>query len=122
MFESLGCRFVRDVDAYEQATLTKHVEEAMAHDGFALIVARHPCMLKFTREQRKRMPGFKMPQVRVDAEKCDELHTCVSEFGCPSFVLHDDGSVTVHEDLCIGDGSCLPTCPVSALWRPKPGG
>ncbi|MDZ7816132.1 MAG: 4Fe-4S binding protein [Planctomycetota bacterium] len=40
--------------------------------------------------------------------------------GCPSFVLHEDGSVTVHEDLCIGDGSCKQTCPVDALVQPRP--
>jgi indolepyruvate ferredoxin oxidoreductase alpha subunit len=122
VFQALGCKFIRDVDAYEQAKLTDCVKEAMAHEGFALIIARHPCMLKFTREQRKKMPGFRLPQVRVDQDKCDQLHVCVAEFGCPSFVRHDDGAVTVHPDLCIGDGSCLPTCPVQALSRPKPKG
>jgi indolepyruvate ferredoxin oxidoreductase alpha subunit len=122
VFQALGCRFIRDVDAYEQAKLTGYVEEALAHEGFALIIARHPCMLKFTREQRKKMPGFRLPQVRVDQDRCDQLHVCVAEFGCPSFVRHDDDTVTVHPDLCIGDGSCLPTCPVHAVVRPKPEG
>jgi len=56
--------------------------------------------------------------VAVDQEKCSRAHVCVKQFACPTFVLHDDGSVTVHEDLCIGDGSCQQTCPVSAIVRP----
>jgi indolepyruvate ferredoxin oxidoreductase alpha subunit len=122
MFEALGVKFVRKVDAYQQQKLGEAIKEALDHDGFSVVIAHHPCMLKFTREQRKKNPGFKMPQVQVDQDKCDQLHVCVGQFGCPSFVRHEDGSVTVHEELCIGDGSCLPTCPVTALWRPKPGG
>ena len=28
----------------------------MAHKGFAVVIAKHPCMLKFTRERRQKMP------------------------------------------------------------------
>ncbi|MCU0661449.1 MAG: thiamine pyrophosphate-dependent enzyme [Myxococcota bacterium] len=122
LLETLGVKFLRDVDAYNQAKLTATVKEAMAHEGFSLVIARHPCMLKFVRDQQKKNPGFKMQPVRIDQDTCDHRMTCVAEFGCPSFVRHDDGSVTVHEELCIGDGSCLPTCPVQAIGRPKTGG
>ncbi len=122
MFAALGAKFVRDVDAYNQAKLADYLKEAMAYPGFAVIIARHPCMLKFMREQRAKRPDLKVKQVHVDPAKCEKLHVCVSEFACPSFILHDDGSVTVHEDLCIGDGSCLQTCPVQAIERPGPGG
>jgi indolepyruvate ferredoxin oxidoreductase alpha subunit len=122
MFEGLGVKLVRKVDAYDQQKLGEAIAEALAHEGFAVVIAHHPCMLKFTREQRRKMPGLELPQVRVDQDKCDRSHVCVAEFGCPSFVRHADGSVAVHEELCIGDGSCLKTCPVDALWRPKPGG
>jgi indolepyruvate ferredoxin oxidoreductase alpha subunit len=122
LLEALGVKFIREVDAYEQAKLTEVVREANLHEGFAVVIARHPCMLKFTRDQRRRMPGFRMPAVRVDQEKCERIYECVARFGCPSFVRHEDGSVTVNEDLCIGDGSCLQTCPTTALSRPRPGG
>ncbi len=122
LFETLGVKFLREVDAYQQDKLVELLREAMAHKGFAIVIAKHPCMLKFTRERRKKMPDFQMPQVEVDQVKCDRIHTCVREFGCPSFVRHDDGSVTVHSDLCIGDGSCLQVCPVEALRQPRPKG
>jgi len=110
---------VRDIDAYAQPKLVEALREAIAYPGFAVVIARHPCMLKFMRDQRAKRPGFHPAQVRVDPSMCDRLHVCVGEFGCPSFILHEDGSVTVHEDLCIGDGSCLQTCPVHAIVRPQ---
>jgi indolepyruvate ferredoxin oxidoreductase alpha subunit len=122
LLEAMGVKFLRNVDAYEQATLTQHIRDANAHKGFAMVIARHPCMLKFTRKQRKNMPDLRIPTVRVDQEKCERIYECAAEFGCPSFQRHEDGSIGVNEELCIGDGSCLQTCPVTALWRPKPGG
>ena len=119
LFETLGAKFVRDIDAYAQPKLVEALKEAIAFPGFAVVIARHPCMLKFMRDQRAKRPGFHPAQVRVDPSMCDRLHVCVGEFGCPSFILHEDGSVTVHEDLCIGDGSCLQTCPVHAIVRPQ---
>ena len=120
MLESLGVRFIREADAYQQAKLTGHIKEALAHDGFAVVIARHPCMLKMTRERLRKKPDARLPKIEVDQQTCDHAYVCVSDFGCPSFQVDADGTVTVHEDLCIGDGSCLQTCPVSALGRRKP--
>jgi indolepyruvate ferredoxin oxidoreductase alpha subunit len=120
MFTTLGVKFVREVDAYSQAKLAEHLREALAFDGFAVIIARHPCMLKYMRELRAKRPDAQVRQVAVDQEKCSRAHVCVKQFACPTFILHEDDSVTVHEDLCIGDGSCQQTCPVSAIVRPQP--
>lgn len=122
LFEALGAKFVRECDTYSQAQLTAHVREAMAHEGFAIVIARHPCMLKMTRDQKRKNPGLRLPPVKIDQAVCDRRHVCAAEFGCPSFVRGEDGAITVHEDLCIGDGSCLQTCPVKAIVRQRPGG
>jgi indolepyruvate ferredoxin oxidoreductase, alpha subunit len=123
LLEALGVKFIRECDTYSQAQLTAHIREAMAHEGFAIVIARHPCMLKMTRDQKRKNPGFKLPPVKIDQGVCDKRHVCAAEFGCPSFVRAEDGTITVHEDLCIGDGSCLQTCPVHAIVRqPRPGG
>ena len=79
---------------------------------------RHPCMLKFTREQRRK-PGYQARKVDIDQEKCSQTHQCVSVFGCPSFTIDQEGGVRVNHDLCIGDGSCLQTCPAEAINPPK---
>jgi indolepyruvate ferredoxin oxidoreductase alpha subunit len=110
----LGVKNVRSVDTYKQKELTAMVREALDEPGFKVIIASHPCMLKFTREARRK-PGWSLRQVRIDQGICDRNHECVETFACPSFQRADDGSVTVSTDLCIGDGSCRQTCPVSAI-------
>ncbi len=122
MFEALGVQLIREVDTYNQAKLTEHVKEAMAFEGFAVVIAKHPCMLKFIRTQRSKVPDFKISHVEIDQENCDRSKVCIHSFGCPSFLSNEDGSVTVHPDLCIGDGSCIKTCPTNAIVRGQKGG
>lgn len=121
VLESLGIANIREVDAYSQGKLTAMVKEALAEEGFKVIIAKHPCMLKHTREQ-KRQGTWKGIPVRVDQEKCRRIHECVSVFACPSYQLDADGTVHVQEDLCIGDGSCLQTCPAAAIAFKSPEG
>jgi indolepyruvate ferredoxin oxidoreductase alpha subunit len=115
VLEGLGVPFIREVDTYRQDKLTAAVKEALDFEGFSVVIARHPCMLKFTRDNRRR--GIKpSSQAQVDTAKCEKLHHCVSLFACPSFIRDPkDGSVTVNGELCIGDGSCVQTCPVEAI-------
>jgi indolepyruvate ferredoxin oxidoreductase alpha subunit len=116
--EGLGVANIREVDAYQQAKLTQMVKDAVAEGGFKVIIARHPCMLKLTREARRR-PGWSARYVRVDQDACTQAHVCVSSFGCPSFQLVDGRAVVVSNDLCIGDGSCRQVCPSGALTEPS---
>ena len=120
LFESLGVQWIREVDTFQQAELGRLLQEALAQPHFSVLIARHPCMLKFGRARQKKSPGLKVAQVEVDSAVCDQRHVCVSEFGCPSFVLRAGGQVSTHKDLCIGDGSCLQTCPVKALQMQRP--
>ncbi|OGR68546.1 MAG: indolepyruvate ferredoxin oxidoreductase [Elusimicrobia bacterium GWC2_63_65] len=119
LLKALGVKFLRECDAYEQEKLGGFMKEAMDHKGFAVVIARHPCMLKFMRERRRANPGLKTQHVDVDQAKCARHYTCAADFACPSFVRHEDGSVTVNPELCIGDGSCIQTCPAKAIGRNK---
>lgn len=119
VFESYGIK-VREVDTYQQARLTALVKEAMDEEGFNVVIARHPCMLKYTRDQRRK-GAYSPKQVQINQDKCDKHNVCVSSFGCPSFYVNADMSITVNKDLCIGDGSCLQTCPVHAIEYPGKG-
>lgn len=118
VLEGLGVTFIREVDTYKQDELIRAMEEALAHPAFSVVIAQHPCMLKFTREKRRRGMA---PKVRaaVSPETCQRLNHCIGGFACPSFQRGADGSVTVNPDLCIGDGSCVQTCPVKALSLEK---
>jgi len=112
--EGLGVSNIREVDAYQQATLTAMTRAAIDEPGFKVIIASHPCMLKFTREARRK-PGWAARMVEVDQGRCERIHECVERFACPTFQRAEDGSVTTHADLCIGDGSCRQTCPAGAI-------
>jgi indolepyruvate ferredoxin oxidoreductase alpha subunit len=118
VLEGLGVKHIYEVDTYQQSRLTELVETAVAHLEFSVIIARHPCMLKFTREARRK-PGYHLRQVHIDQELCSQTHVCVASFGCPTFSRHTDGKVTINRDLCIGDGSCIQTCPTRAIEKPR---
>ena len=118
VLEGLGVDFIREVDTYRQGELTRILKEALDHPSFSVVIASHPCMLKFTRDQRRRGRPSKARAV-VDSEKCDRLRHCLGQFACPALHLTEDGSAGVHPDLCIGDGSCVQVCPVEALSLKK---
>jgi TPP-dependent indolepyruvate ferredoxin oxidoreductase alpha subunit len=64
-------------------------------------------------------PNYALKQVAIDQETCQRLHECIAQFACPTFTRQPDGRIEVNPDLCIGDGSCVQTCPVNAIQAPK---
>ena len=118
VLEGLGVTKIWECDTYQQEKLQSMVEEALAAPGFKVVIARHPCMLKFTRQQA-RAGKPRIAPVRI-SEKCDLQKSCISRFGCPTYQFTQDGKVRVETDLCIGDGSCRPTCPRGAIEPGKP--
>jgi len=119
VLEGLGVQNIYEVDTYQQEKLTVLVKKAVDDDLFSVVIARHPCMLKFTREQRRKK-GYRAKRVDIDQGICDRNHACVGAFGCPTFKRNIDGSVEINTDLCIGDGSCIQTCPTEAISPFKP--
>jgi indolepyruvate ferredoxin oxidoreductase alpha subunit len=119
MLEGLGVEDVRRVDTYSQGKLKQILREAVDKEGFSVVIASHPCMLKFTREQRRK-PDYVQKAVKIDQDKCTLAQVCISEFGCPSFQRGEDGRIRVNPELCIGDGSCIQTCPSRAIGLDKP--
>ena len=117
VLEGLGVKDIVTVDTYNQKALAAAVAGAMDAPGFSVVIAKHPCMLKFMREQ-KRKPDFKATHVEVKEESCTLARECIDDFACPSFKWEaDKKKVVVNKDLCIGDGSCIQTCPSKAIAR-----
>ena len=114
MLEGMGVKKILEVDTYNQKKLTEAVTEAVAYEGLSVVIAKHPCMLKFTKAQ-KRKSDAPVKQVSIDPVSCDRSYECISRFACPTFYRNPDGTVTINKDLCIGDGSCIQTCPVNAV-------
>jgi len=114
--EGLGVKNIHEIDAYKEAGLIDLMHTAVAEEGFSVVIARHPCMLQFTKEQRRKS-GYKARHVTINQAICDRTAECIEGFACPTFTRNSDGSITVNEDLCIGDGSCIQNCPVQAIGR-----
>ncbi len=93
-------------------------KDLLGIEELSVVIAGHPCMLKFTREQRRK-PGYQGRRVDIDQEKCQRTYECIANFGCPTFTRKDNGSIVINPDLCIGDGSCLQTCPSGAITKPE---
>jgi len=118
VLEGFRIENIYETDTYNQDKLTEFVKQAVQDKGFSVVIAKHPCMLKFTREQRRK-PGYKARKVDIDTNICDLRKECIEQFGCPSFTRQDDGRISTNQDLCVGDGSCLQTCPSKAILTPK---
>lgn len=119
VLEGLGVKDVAEVDTYSQKALAEAVEKALEAPGFSVVIAKHPCMLKFAREQRRK-PEYKPRHVKIDQNECTLERECIDRFACPSFMWNEnEKTVTVNEDLCIGDGSCIQTCPSNAIAPKK---
>jgi indolepyruvate ferredoxin oxidoreductase alpha subunit len=116
--EGLGVKHIYETDTYQQSKLTEIVKEAVEINEFSVVIAKHPCMLKFIREQRRK-PSYKPRKVDIDQQKCQQFYECIEKFACPTFTRTDDQRVKINRDLCIGDGSCLQTCQVQAITPPQ---
>ena len=119
VLEGFGITNIREIDAYAQVKLEEAVKEAIVENGFNVVIAKHPCMLKLMRE-RNASGNSQPPCVEITTD-CNQNYTCVSSFACPTFQKNADGSIFVHNDLCIGDGSCKQTCPTKAITHKTKG-
>ncbi len=107
-----GPDFVRIVDPNDLAVTTKAYEDALAHDGIAVIIARRPCILLEVREKRR---TGTLTQYKVNRETCKECRICIDTLGCPAIFENKDGKIDIHEAICLGCGYCVQVCPFNAI-------
>jgi indolepyruvate ferredoxin oxidoreductase alpha subunit len=118
VLEGFGVKYIYETDTYDQKKLTELVKQAVNDKNFSVVIAKHPCMLKYNREQRRK-PDYAARAVDIDKESCNLINNCIEKFACPTFLRKDNGEIKVNLDLCIGDGSCVQTCPSKAIEPPK---
>jgi indolepyruvate ferredoxin oxidoreductase alpha subunit len=116
VLEGFGIESIYETDTYKQEELRTLMLQAVNEECFNVVIARHPCMLLFAKKQRKEK-GENPHHVHIDQKLCNKKYTCIKTFACPSFIREEDGTVTVNNELCIGDGSCIQTCPSKAISR-----
>ncbi len=118
VLEGFGIENIYETDTYDQKKLTELTIRAVSDKGFSVVIAKHPCMLKYNREQRRK-PDFIPRKVDIDKKSCTQINNCIEKFACPTFTRKDNGDIETNHDLCIGDGSCIQTCPSKAITSPK---
>ena len=56
----------------------------------------------------------------IECTGCDSLACAIgTSHGAYKFTRKPDGSIFINTDLCIGDGSCIQTCPAAAIAPAK---
>jgi len=90
VLEGIGVKHIYESDTYQQAEL---VAQALADDTFSVVIARHPCMLKFMRAQRKK-PGFAPRAVAIDQEECRRIHEALRGMNS---ILKEGGTLVYYD-------------------------
>ncbi len=117
----LGVRWIRTVDSYRIAEVTKTLREALTTrvPGLKVIIAKNECMLEIQRREKPRArraiaAGEEVVQPRfgVDPDVCTGDHSCMRLNGCPSLTLREnpdplrDDPIAHVDETCVGCGVC----------------
>ncbi len=108
VLEAFGYQKIIVVDPQDLTAMEKAVEDALASEVPAAIIARRPCLLikKLKHDIGKCM---------VNQDQCRGCKKCL-KVGCPSVCLKD-GKATIDQTLCVGCKVCAQVCPFGAIER-----
>jgi indolepyruvate ferredoxin oxidoreductase alpha subunit len=108
VLKSFGYGNVIIVDPQDLKAMQKAVDDAMASEVPAAIIARRPCLLI------KRIK-HDVGKCTVDRDKCRSCKLCL-KVACPSIHLRD-GKAEIDQTLCTGCQVCAQACPFGAISR-----
>ncbi len=104
VLKSLGVKYVKTINPFDQEKSIEAVKEAADFKGISAIIFKAPCIAVAP-------PG---PIHSVDKEKCTGCKRCIREIGCPAIVKNDD-KVRIDPALCYGCTLCVNICPFNAI-------
>ena len=108
MLKSFGYGNVIIVDPQDLKAMQKAVDDALASEVPAAIIARRPCLLI------KRIK-HDVGKCTVDRDKCRSCKMCL-KVACPAIHMRD-GKAEVDQTLCTGCKVCAQACPFEAISR-----
>lgn len=106
-----GVEFVEVVNPYNVRKMIDTLKRAVEHRGVAVVIARHPCAILWTRARRREGKGIVPFTVTNDCTLCME---CINTFACPA-LIYDGEKVSIDQALCVGCGVCARICPNNAI-------
>ena len=108
VLRGFGYENVIIVDPQDLTAMQKAVDDALASEVPAAIIARRPCLLI------KRIK-HDIGKCVVDADKCIGCRKCL-KVGCPAVMIKDRKS-SIDATQCVGCTVCAQVCPVGAISR-----
>ena len=108
VLHAYGYQNVIIVDPQDLTAMQKAVDDALASEVPAAIIARRPCLLI------KRMK-HESAQCVVDQDKCIGCRMCL-KVGCPAVMVKGKKS-SIDPTQCVGCTVCAQVCPVGAISR-----
>lgn len=108
VLRSFGYEKVLVVDPQDLSAMQQAVDEALASEVPAAIIARRPCLLI---KRLKRESGLCV----VDTDRCIGCRMCL-KVGCPAVMVRGQKS-SIDPTQCVGCTVCAQVCPVGAIRR-----
>ncbi|MDI3497755.1 indolepyruvate ferredoxin oxidoreductase subunit alpha [Archaeoglobus sp.] len=109
-----GVEFVEVVNPYNVRKMVDVLRRALNHDGVAVVIARQPCAILWSRARRRE---GKIVTYKV-TEDCTLCMECVNTFACPALIF-DGEKVSIDQSLCVGCAVCAKICPNRAIKPAK---
>ena len=108
VLRAYGYQNVIIVDPQDLTAMQKAVDDALASEVPAAIIARRPCLL-IKRERHD------IGLCQVDTNKCIGCKKCL-KVGCPA-VMMKEGKSCIDPTQCVGCTVCAQVCPTGAISR-----
>ena len=100
-----GVEKVLVADPGDLKAISAAVQEALDHQGPAVVIARRPCIL---------LKGVaRRPALWVEEERCVGCRACMT-IGCPAISFRDK-KARIDQTLCVGCGLCAGLCGKTAI-------
>ena len=100
-----GVEKVLVADPGDLKAISAAVQEALDHQGPAVVIARRPCIL---------LKGVaRRPALWVAEEQCIGCRACMT-IGCPAISFRDK-KARIDQTLCVGCGLCAGLCGKTAI-------